>query len=198
MDGGINLPSGAYINVIKSHGVLESQKSEGEETTSLLFEKDECFYVRYSIFFCLFASILIVVSLKDIKAMKKVFHVIPESGCLVITGIIVSGILTIILKDSFKVYLPIPSLEILIIPIILHASYSLFHPHFFGQLGTILVFSFIATFLNVLFISGYIYLYKYIETDFNLYHSLTFASIIAAVVSVRCQCPNDVPIIALS
>ena len=86
----------------------------------------------------------------------------------------------------------------MIIPIILHASYSLFHPHFFGQLGTILVFSFIATFLNVLFISGYIYLYKYIETDFNLYHSLTFASIIAAVVSVRCKCPNDVPIISLS
>ena len=81
-------------------------------------------------------------------------------------------------------------LEIIIAPIILHASYSLYHPHFFGQLGTILIMAFIATTLNVLLITP-ITLFIFQKTDpgqeFSLFDSVTYASLISAVVScLRC------------
>ena len=75
-------------------------------------------------------------------------------------------------------------LEFLIAPIILHASYSLYHPHFFGQIGTILIMAFLATSLNVLVITPIVSLiYRHIDQDFNVFDSLTFASLISAVVS---------------
>ena len=79
-------------------------------------------------------------------------------------------------------------LEILIAPIILHASYSLYHPHFFGQLGTILIMAFIATTLNVLLITPITYfIFRETDQEFSPFDSVTYASLISAVVScLRC------------
>ena len=75
-------------------------------------------------------------------------------------------------------------LEVLIAPIILHASYSLYHPHFFGQIGTILILAFLATTLNVVVITPIVSLiYGPTHPDFNVFDSLTFASLISAVVT---------------
>ena len=89
-------------------------------------------------------------------------------------------------------------LEILITPIILHASYSLYHPHFFGQIGTILIMAFLATTLNVLLITPIMTgLYQYgfrplsqkpAKPEFNLFDSVTYASLISAVVSITIYC----------
>ena len=76
-------------------------------------------------------------------------------------------------------------LEILIAPIILHASYTLYHPHFFGQVGTILIMAFIATVLNVVIITPVVlFIYNKIDPKFDLFDSLTYASLISAVVII--------------
>ena len=106
---------------------------------------------------------------------------------LVICGGLISLILKAVLEghgglEAIKIDESI--LEILIAPIILHASYSLYHPHFFGQIGTILILAFLATSLNVLVITPIVSLiYRHVDPDFNLFDSLTFASLISAVVS---------------
>ena len=193
MDAGTSLPSGAYadegtrlLDIIKSHTV-EDPDEAGQPSKSLLFEKDECFFQAMGIFLSLLAAVLICVHLNNNRIMKNIFHVIPESGCLVITGIVVSSIFFWVFGGT-EINLQPPSLDILIIPIILHASYSLFHPHFFGQLGTILILSFVATLLNVALITGVIYpIYNYYDREFNLFHCLTFASVISAVVSLQSE-----------
>ena len=117
----------------------------------------------------------------------------PESGLLVICGALITLILQAILGlDELGGYglddieMEESYLEILIAPIILHASYSLYHPHFFGQIGTILIMAFIATTLNVLLITP-ITLFIFEKTKlghgFSLFDSVTYASLISAVVS---------------
>ena len=192
MDGGTSLPSGAYadqgtrlLDIIKSHTVEDPGEAGGQPSESLLFEKDECFYGAMGIFISLLAAIWICLLLHDSRIIRKIFIVIPESGCLVITGMVVSSIFFWVFGGT-EINLQPPSLDILIIPIILHASYSLFHPHFFGQLGTILILSFVGTLLNVIVITGIIYpVYNYYDNEFNLFHCLTFASVISAVVSLQ-------------
>merc|ERR1719228_926534 len=82
------------------------------------------------------------------------------------------------------IYIPHSIVQhILIAPIILHASYELYHPHFFGQIEKILIMAFVATILNTIIIGLNL---RYIFggslfPDMNLFHCMTFAPIIAAV-----------------
>ena len=87
--------------------------------------------------------------------------------------------------------IPTGYLEVLITPIILHASYTLYHPHFFGQVGTILIMAFIATVLNVVVITPIVYfIYHQIDQKFDLLDSLTYASLISAVVIIVSSVSN--------
>merc|ERR1719219_959704 len=141
--------------------------------------------------FMALTSLFIVLLLKANKYVRKVTEVVPESGLLVICGALITLILQAILGlDELGGYglddieMEESYLEILIAPIILHASYSLYHPHFFGQIGTILIMAFIATTLNVLLITP-ITLFIFEKTKlghgFSLFDSVTFASLISAV-----------------
>ena len=107
---------------------------------------------------------------------------------LMITGALISLTLKLIFPEGFNsVHIEEGYLVILIAPIILHASYTLYHPHFFGQVGTILILAFLATTLNVLVITPVvtgIYTYGTHHRDFNLFDSVTYASLISAVVIV--------------
>ena len=77
--------------------------------------------------------------------------------------------------------------EILIAPIILKASYALFHPHFFGQIRTILMLAIIGTVLQVVVICPIVlYIYDTIDPEFKVFDSLTFAALISAVVIIAC------------
>ena len=73
--------------------------------------------------------------------------------------------------------------SLLIPPIILHASYDLYHPSFFLQLPSILTMAILGTALNTLLISlGLYFLYAaFLNPSMNIYHILTFSSIVAAV-----------------
>ena len=113
----------------------------------------------------------------------------PESGILVICGALIALIVKFAFPDGDvlkNVEIEEIYLEVLIAPIILHASYSLYHPHFFGQIGTILILAFLATTLNVLVITPTVSLiYGPGHPDFNVFDSLTFASLISAVVTTN-------------
>ena len=74
--------------------------------------------------------------------------------------------------------------HVMIAPIILHASYCLFHPHFFGQLGTILSLAVIATVLNCFIIAGVVYASIQNIESLNMmtgYQVLMFSALISAV-----------------
>lgn len=182
MDSGANLPSGLF-NVANRAGQKLADTEPGEKVTEIVFDRESCYDTGSGMFISLLVCICIVVGLQKSSCMKKIFHVVPESGCLVITGFLISFVLVGVrlrLWDGIDQFAP--DVQALLIPIILHASYSLFHPHFFGQLGTILIFAFIGTFMNVLGISLIIHFpSSQLYPGFNVYNSLTFASLISAV-----------------
>jgi len=72
--------------------------------------------------------------------------------------------------------------HVLIAPIILHASYELYHPHFFGQIKTIFILAFGATILNTIIIGLTLrYIFGSLFPFMNIFHCMTFAPIMAAV-----------------
>ena len=65
---------------------------------------------------------------------------------------------------------------ILIPPIIFEGSFNMDKRSFFKQFGSILVFAFLGTFLSILIVGLSVYGF----TDFSLYESLAFGSLISA------------------
>ena len=143
---------------------------------------------------CLFMVLLtafMAILLKENKYLKTVTELIPESGMMLFFGAIVAfifaGVDSIAGSDGIgisPIHLPHSIVQhILIAPIILHASYELYHPHFFGQIEKILIMAFVATILNTIII-GLSLRYIFggsLFPDMNLFHCMTFAPIIAAV-----------------
>ena len=112
---------------------------------------------------CLFMVLLtafMAILLKENKYLKTVTELIPESGMMLFFGAIVAfifaGVDSISGSDGIgisPIHLPHSIVQhILIAPIILHASYELYHPHFFGQIEKILIMAFVATILNTIII----------------------------------------------
>ena len=135
-------------------------------------------------------TIVVAIALKQNKWLIKLTELVPESGCLMIMGLVIA--LIAIKIDHIKDPLPLPLLwlddwfieHLLIAPIILHASYGLYHPHFFGQLGTILLLALLATVLNAIIIAVILFfLVPYIMDHdlMNFYHTITYGALISAV-----------------
>ena len=173
---------------------IASSTSEDKAPTSPgieVFLKADFSQVTLALFLVLLTTFMAIL-LKQIKFLKAVTQFIPESGMLLFFGVMVAIIMdhidTCVLGALHKRMKPIriPHTiiqHVMIAPIILHASYELYHPHFFGQIGTILTMAFLATILNTV-ITGlslrYIYGY-FFEPSMNIFHCMTFASIISAV-----------------
>ena len=144
-------------------------------------------------------SIVSAILLKQIEFLRKITEYVPESGCLMVIGMVIAFILWgidelmwTIRKEEGKIYLLFIEHWVIehymIPPIILHASYDLYHPHFFGQLGTILALALIATVLNALIITGLIYFgYNWwilqgpVPGNMNIFICLTYGALISAV-----------------
>ena len=129
-------------------------------------------------------AIVVAVLLKKLKYLQKVVEFVPESGIIMVLGILVT--LTFhIFGGGYQASIYGWVIEhLLIAPIILHASYCLFHPHFFGQLGTILTLAVLATLLNCLIIAGVVYAsIMNIESlnTMTIYQVLMFSALISAV-----------------
>jgi len=149
--------------------------------------------VTLGLFMVLLTAFLAIL-LKENKLLKRVTELIPESGMMLFFGAIVALLLAGVdriardINDTeglaiTPIYIPHSIVQhVLIAPIILHASYELYHPHFFGQIGTILIMAFVATILNTIIIGLSLrYIFGSLFPEMNLFHCMTFAPIIAAV-----------------
>ena len=137
---------------------------------------DNNFQVTLALFMVIVTTVLAIL-LKENSYLKTVTQLIPESGMMLFFGVIVALILAAI--DSMlsegkfhPIYLPHSIIQhILIAPIILHASYELYHPHFFGQIGTILIMAFVATILNTVIIGLSLrYIFGSLWPSMNIFH----------------------------
>ena len=132
---------------------------------------------------------LIPLALKEpnYKYLGKITNLIPTSGILVILGM-VSGILTHFAEEYFQNEFPplIITAEVfqhvLIFPILLYASYKLYHQDFLRQFRSIMIFGFLGTFLNVLLSASLIYFIH----DYSWMGSMTWTQTIvfASCISV--------------
>ena len=129
-------------------------------------------------------AIIVAVSMKKFKYLQKVVEYVPESGIIMFLGAFVT-LINHLFGWNFEVTIYGWVIEhLMIAPIILHASYCLFHPHFFGQLGTILTLAILATVLNCLIIAGVVWA-SIMNIEFlNMmtgYQVLMFSALISAV-----------------
>lgn len=140
------------------------------------------------LFASLFTTILAI--LLYLLYRKIVTQLIPESGMMLFSGTIVALILAAVdvisgSKGLFKpINLPHSVVQhILIPPIILHA-YELYHPHFFGQIGKILVMAFIATILNTVIIGLSLrYIFGSLFPAIDLFYDIFFTTIANVIVA---------------
>ena len=135
-----------------------------------------------------FFTTYVAVMLKQNNFLKKITEFFPESGCLMVIGIFVNLIMQIIawigdIEDTALLTMDARVLEhVMITPIILHAAYDLYHPHFFGQFWTIVIYAFVATMLNAILIALIMVVGNSIaEIPMHIFICLTYASIISAV-----------------
>ena len=144
--------------------------------------------------FMVLSTAFLAVLLKENKYLKTVTELIPESGMMLFFGAVVAFIIgggDVIAREVSgsegilisPIYLSHNIVQhVLIAPIILHASYEVYHPHFFGQIDKILIMAFVGTILNTIIIGLSLrYIFGPMFPDMNLFHCMTFAPIIAAV-----------------
>ncbi|GMT05572.1 hypothetical protein PENTCL1PPCAC_27750, partial [Pristionchus entomophagus] len=125
--------------------------------------------------------LMCIVMAKIIFHKSKIGHYIPESSLLISLGLVVGYILDhlytwdmFLHPDLFFLYL-LP-------PIALEAGYFLPFRMFFKNIGTILLYAVVGTCLNILLISGILYLFSHFFQDSIPYIDLLlFSTLISAV-----------------
>ena len=143
------------------------------------------------IFLCLvIKTTLVAVILKHFSFLRKIMEFFPESTSLMALGMSVNLSIEIIRyfvpfdRSSLLNVPPFVIEHIMITPIILHASYGLYHPHFFGQFWTIVIYAIVATVLNAILIAVVMFLfnnYTAAGMPMNIFVCLTYSSLISAV-----------------
>ena len=131
-------------------------------------------------------AIVVAVLLKRIKFLERFVQYVPESGIIMFLGVFVTWIVDAAGFDQQLTIYGWVIEHLMIAPIILHASYCLFHPHFFGQLGTILLLAIVATVLNCLIITGIVYASLMLTGDdflsmMPVHQVLMYSALISAV-----------------
>ncbi|XP_048410286.1 sodium/hydrogen exchanger 3 isoform X2 [Stegostoma tigrinum] len=116
---------------------------------------------------------------------EKVTSVVPESALLIVLGLILGGIVWAADHTASFTLTPNVFFFYLLPPIVLDAGYFMPNRHFFGNLGTILMYAVIGTVWNAattglslygIFLTGIMG-----NLDADLLHFLLFGSLIAAV-----------------
>ena len=131
-------------------------------------------------------AIVVAVLLKRIKFLERFVQYVPESGIIMFLGVFVTWTVDAAGFDQQLTIYGWVIEHLMIAPIILHASYCLFHPHFFGQLGTILLLAIVATVLNCLIIAGNVYASLMLTGDdflsmMPVHQVLMYSALISAV-----------------
>ena len=176
-----------WFKIRKSEVVEDLAENEPLQTSGLLIEWNWGFFEVAMMFLALLIGLSIVILLLQSKLLKSLTKLVPMSGMIIFSGILMGVLarLGLLIWINNRPYMVSENLmeQVLIIPIILHASYRIYHPHFLGQIGTILVMAFLGTLANVVIISLVLYYgYNPTEDKPDLSSIIRFSSLISAVV----------------
>lgn len=169
---------------------------DGQETTTEQAEEEkpaelppkgaaeEEHHSSLTIFFILLVvaiSILVVHLLIQTK-----FHYLPDSIAIVLIGAFIGLFLKLFKFGNWKneeAFPPTVFFIVLLPPIIFEGGYNLHKGNFFHNIGSIMVFAVIGTFISAMIVGGGIYLLGQAEVvyQFNLVESFAFGSLISAV-----------------
>ena len=119
--------------------------------------------------------------LPSLRHFGKVTQFLPDKTFTMFFGFIskvIMGLMGLEMRLSVEVLK-----HLMITPIILHASYSIYHPNCFTQLRTIFVSSLSATLLSVVIVTVFLsQVYApWLDPALSVLDSLVFASVISAV-----------------
>ena len=168
----------------EKYGVVTNETAAG---VTYLFEWNLDQFGISMVPLLLLLAIFCVVSIKQSSLIRRLTNFVPEPSFMIITGIFLGAFFKIILVGDHKGPFVLEGCvleSVLIAPLILHASLKLFHRHFFRQIGSICIFTFLATVSNTAITSLILY-YGYnslVEEHLDLIPILAFASLISAVV----------------
>ena len=141
-----------------------------------------------SLLLAIFTTFVVVI-LKKNSILKKITEFFPDSCGIMFLGMLVNLSMMLIhyfveFDRSALLDLKNPAVleHITITPIILHASFGLYHPHFFGQFWTIVIYAIVATVLNAILIALMLYFFNSATgIPMSIFICLTYASLISAV-----------------
>ena len=177
-----------WFKIRKSEVVEDLAENEPLQTYGMLIEWNWGFFEVAMMSLAMLVGFSIVILLLQSKLLKSLTKVVPLSGFIIFSGILMGVLarLGLLIWSSDRSHNVSENLieKVLIIPIILHASYRIYHPYFLGQIGTILVMAFLGTLANVVIISTILY-YGYnpaTEDKPDLSSIIRFSSLISAVV----------------
>ena len=136
--------------------------------------------------FIVVLAFIIGIFLKEHDFMIKLTKLAPTSAILIIFGILTSLISHAILDDKVEYPLVITAdffQHVLIFPILLFASYTLYNERFLRQIPSVLFLSFFGTFLNIIMVAGSLKLIEaWIGISFiTLTQCIVFGSLISVV-----------------
>ena len=146
-------------------------------------------------FVIFFGFLIFIISVSIIfnqwKLIRRITSFVPESVTLLLIGAGI-GLVGNLLSPALYTYIPdlhtlrvqhLTIYSILIPPIILHASYDLYHSQFFTQVPSIISMAIIGTLLNTVIIAlGLFFIYaRFFNTNMNIFQIFTFSSLVAAV-----------------
>ena len=177
------------INIYLQHKAEVHNETAGPG--SHLLGRVESLNNTTSVFTLLTAVVIIVflvaLLLKEHHLMAKLTKLVPTSGILIILGII-SALLTHLFEEQFQNKFP-PAIitanlfqHVLIFPILLYTSYTLYNQQFLRQITSVYILSVFGTILNVL-LTGLILKYIH-DAVWNPYMSLTQSFAFASLISV--------------
>nr|AKN21462.1 slc9a-4 [Schmidtea mediterranea] len=159
-----------------------SRHSETFKVIDWKFDK-----LKNYIIYCLFIIVVILMKI-GYHHMPRLSKFVPESCLLLIVGILFGVIIKFLLKKENVVYFKLtPDLFfcVLLPPIILESSYSLYHKNFMDNLLAILIFAIFGTLFNFLIIGFALFGFTQIglmkKLKLSLLHCLLFSSLIVAV-----------------
>ena len=123
----------------------------------------------------------ILATLRQSRTFCKVTQFLPDKGFTIMFGFLHKVSLGLI---GLELSLSVDVLKhLMITPIVLHASYSIYHPNCFTQLRTIFLTSITATLLSVFSVTVFLsQVYApWLDQSISVFDSLIFASAMSAV-----------------
>ncbi|KAG2382761.1 hypothetical protein C9374_004728 [Naegleria lovaniensis] len=144
----------------------------------------ETLYIIMAFFLIIFVFRLLWAFLP--KRLHFLHAYVPESGLLIVIGMIIGGFVALAKAHQFNDVLTFNEsifFLLLVPPIIFQSGYSLHKSFFFRNIGLILLYAFLGTFLDAMFLSLTLWGFSHIPGLFNVKYELLQLFMFGAAVS---------------